>query len=215
MENYHFGRQLQALFPPPFDSNHLAIERLDRTSTNGWKVQIHPDALKFIPNREIPIGDAGMWLPQLMKTPSTTSVVVYGVPEEIGEEHVARFLVQGSSHLVRPEDRERLTSLRVTRLRSRRREEPEPAGARTVGTSTAAESSPTRSCRVFLPPDLAHYFGTTGEMMLRWKRLRCKPYEPRRFWCQKCRGWGSHSTQFHRQLAGQSSSIAPDRSTQT
>ena len=166
MEQYAFGRKLQALFPPPFDSDRLVVERIERSSTNGWKVQFAAEAIQFVPQREFTVLDAGTWIPQPLKTPAMASVVVYGIPEELREEHVARFLAQGSSHLVRPEDRERLGNLRVTRLRARRRTEQGSPGAGKSEEAASAESSPTRSCRVFLPPDLAQYFGIEGEMML-------------------------------------------------
>ena len=64
MEQYSFGRKLHALFPPPFNSDNLAVERLERTSTNGWKVQFAAEALQFVPQREFTVMDAGTWVPQ-------------------------------------------------------------------------------------------------------------------------------------------------------
>ena len=215
IEPYAFGRQLHGLFPPPFNSENLAVERIERSSTNGWKVQFAAEALQYVPGREFTVGDAGTWVPQPVKTPTSASVVVYGIPQNFDDEYVARFLIQGSSHLVRPADRERLGNLRVTRLRTRQRTEQQSTGAGTSAESAPAESSPTRSCRVFLPPDLAQFFANAGEMMLRWKRVRCKPYEPRRFWCQKCRSWGSHSTNYHRQPAVSQDINGPGKGSQS
>ena len=135
----------------------------------------------------------GKWMPEPMRSPSSAFVVVYGVPKS----HVATCLVQGSEELVKPEDRERFRQLRVRRLLARAPEW-QPA---TKGVSAAPASRITRSCRVFLPFDLALFFSTRGEMMLRWVRLPCKEYVPRKFFCKKCNRLGSHSTRHHRSIA--------------
>ena len=142
----------------------------------------------------------GAWKAELMKSPSSASVVIYGVPTELEEQHVEMFLVQGSRELVKEEDRERFSQLKVRRLYSRA-----PANAQGAETQqggrTPIEPRMTQSCRAYLPPDLAHQFVLKGEMMLCWVRLPVKEYMPRRFYCKHCNRLGSHSTQNHRSIA--------------
>ena len=52
-------------------------------------------------------------MPEPMHSPSSASMVVYEVPEDLDESHVATCLVQGSKELVKPEDREHFLQLRV------------------------------------------------------------------------------------------------------
>ena len=72
--------------------------------------------MQYIPRREFEVPEMGKWTPEPMRSPSSASVVVYGVPEDLDESHVATCLVQGSEELVKPEDRERFRQLRVWRL---------------------------------------------------------------------------------------------------
>ena len=146
--------------------------------------------MQYIPRREFEVLEMGKWTPEPMHSPSLASMVVYGVPEDLNESHVATCLMQGSEELVKPEDKERFRQLRVPRLLVRASEQ-QPA---TEGVSTAPVPRITRSCRVFLPSDLALFFSALGEMMLRWVRLPCKEYVPRKFFCKKCNRLGSHST---------------------
>ena len=91
-----------------------------------------------------------------MRAPTSTSVVVYGIDQRASDERVAAALVRGSAKLLRPEDAERLKTLRVRRLLARA-----PSGGGTAASAEAqegADSRITRACRVYLPPDLAQFF---------------------------------------------------------
>ena len=116
---YTFGRRLQSLFGniPDFSlTSNPAVKRVDRTPTNGWKILMAEGTMQYIPRREFEVPEMGKWMPEPMRSPSLASVVVYGVPEDLDERHVATCLVQGSEELVKPEDRERFRQLRVRRL---------------------------------------------------------------------------------------------------
>ena len=206
---YAFGRHLQACFAnvPGFETTaNPAVKRIERTPTNGWKVLLAPGAVEYLPRGAFVVPTMGTWKPEPMRSPSSASVVIYGVPTDLEDQHVEMFLKQGTRELVKEEDRERFEKLKVRRLFSRA---PANISATEQGDRTPPESRITRSCRVYLPPDLAHYFVMRGEMMLRWVRLPCKEYIPRKFFCKHCNRLGSHSTQNHRSAVTPAASERP------
>ena len=200
---YAFGRSLQSYFAnfPSFETTaNPTVKRIERTPTNGWKVLLAPGALDYLPRGAFVVPHMGAWKAKPMKSPSSALVVIYGVLTELKEQHVAMFLVQGSRELMKEEDWERFSQLKVRRLYSRALAIAQGAEMQQGG-RTLTEPCMTRSCRVYLPPDLAHQFVLKGEMMLRWVRLPMKEYMPRRFYCKHCNRLGSHNTQNHRSIA--------------
>ena len=176
---------------------HSAVERVDRTPTNGWKVQLTATALKYIPSRAFTVpGVEGAWIAEKMRAPSATSLVVYGIDPRASDEEVATALARGSARLLSPEDAERLKGLRVRRLLARA---PSGEGEATGSEAQATGGSRvTRACRVYMPPDLARFFCQRGEMMFDFVGRRVKEYVPTQYYCKFCRRMGSHSSQYHR-----------------
>ena len=72
--------------------------------------------MQYIPRREFEVPEMRKWTLEPMRSCSSAFVVIYGVPEDLDESHVATCLVQGSEELVKPEDREHFWQLRVCRL---------------------------------------------------------------------------------------------------
>ena len=70
-------------------------------------------ALDYLPRGEFVVPHMGAWKAKPMKSPSSALVVIYGVPTELEEQHVEMFLVQGSWELVKEEDRECFSQLKV------------------------------------------------------------------------------------------------------
>ena len=198
ISSYGFGRSLQACFAgvTGFETTaNPAVQRVERTPTNGWKVLLAPGAVQYLPRGAFEVPNMGRWTAEPMRSPSSASVVIYGVPTDLEDQHVEMFLKQGTRELIKEEDQERFDKLKVRRLFAR---PPANASAAEQGAGTTAVPRITRSCRVYLPPDLAYQFVMRGEMMLRWVRLPCKEYVPRKFFCKHCNRLGSHSTQNHR-----------------
>ena len=83
-------------------TSNPAVKRVERTPTNGWKILMAEGAMQYIPRREFEVPEMGKWTPEPMRSPSLASVVVYGVPEDLDESHVATCLVQGSEEVVKP-----------------------------------------------------------------------------------------------------------------
>ena len=110
---YTFGRSLQSYFVnvPGFEmTTNPVVKRIEQTPTNGWKVLLAPGALDYLPRGEFVVPHMGAWKAESMKSPSSASVVIYGVPTELEEQHVEMFLVQGSRELMKEEDRDVLAS---------------------------------------------------------------------------------------------------------
>ena len=192
-----FGRLLESIPDLTEGLPFSAVERVDRTPTNGWKVQLTPAALPYVTRQQFNVpGIEGRWVAERMRAPTSTSVVVYGIDQRASEEQVAAALVRGSAKLLRPKDAERLKTLRVRRLLARA-----PSGGGTAASAEAqegADSRITRACCVYLPPDLAQFFCQRGEMMFDYVGCRVKEYVPTQYYCKHCRAMGSHSTQYHR-----------------
>ena len=201
IDPHHFGACFAKNFRgiPGLTENlpHSAVERVDRTPTNGWKVQLTAEALNYIPSRAFSVpGVDGAWIAEKMRAPSATSLVVYGIDPRVSEEEVATALARGSARLLGPEDRERLQGLRVRRLLARA-----PGGRGAAPGAEAQEAGGprvTRACRVYMAPDLARFFCQRGEMMFDFVGRRVKEYVPTQFYCKFCRRMGSHSSQYHR-----------------
>ena len=93
---YAFRRRLQSLFGniPEFSStSNPTVKRVKRMLTNGWKILMAEGAMQYIPRREFEVPEMGKWTPEPMRSPSSASVVVYRVPEDLDESHVATCLV--------------------------------------------------------------------------------------------------------------------------
>ena len=163
----------------------------------GWKVQLTPAALQFVPRQPFHVpGIDGRWVAERIRAPTSTLVDVYGIDQRANDDEVAAALVCGSAKLLHTEDAERLQTLRVRRLLARA-----PSGGETAAGAERQETAAsriTRACRVYLPPDLAQFFCQRGEMMFDFVGRRVKEYVPTQFYCKYCRKMGSHSSQYHR-----------------
>jgi hypothetical protein len=201
VDPHHFGacfaQNFQGIPGVTDDLPFSAVERVDRTPTNGWKVQLMEKATPYIPTQEFLVpGIEGRWLAERMRAPTSHSVVVYGIDQRASDEAVAAALVRGSAKLLEEKDRPKLQALRVRRLLARA-----PSGGGGTGRAEAqegADSRITRACRVYLPADLAQFFVSRGEMMFDYVGRRVKEYVPTQFYCKHCKSMGSHSTQYHR-----------------
>ena len=85
---------------------------------NGWKVLLAPGAIDYLPCGEFVVPHMGGCKAELMKSPSSASVMIYRVLTELEEWHVEMFLVQGSQELVKEKDWEHFSKLKVCRLYS-------------------------------------------------------------------------------------------------
>ena len=78
-----------------------------------------PGAVEYLPRGAFMVPNMGKWKAEPMRSPSSASVVVYGVPTHLEDHHVEMFLKQGTRDMVKEEDRERFDKLKVRRLLTR------------------------------------------------------------------------------------------------
>ena len=102
---------------PGFETTtNPAVKRIERTPTNGWKVLMALGAIEYLPHEAFVVPNMGRWKPELMRSPSLASVVIYGVPTDLEDHRVETFLKQGTQELVKEEDQECFEKLKVCRL---------------------------------------------------------------------------------------------------
>ena len=66
------------------------------------------------------------------------------------------------------------------------------------GAGSGGESVPTRSVRIFLPPEFTAEFLKLGYMRLGGVIVRIREYAPPQSYCGVCKRMGSHDTASHR-----------------
>ena len=165
--------------------------------TNRWKVLMALGAIEYLPCEAFVVPNMGRWKPEPMRSPSLALVVIYGVPTDLEDHHVETFLKHGTRELVKEEDQECFEKLKVCRLFARHLTN---ISATKQGEGSTIAPRIMHSCRIYLPPDLVHYFVLKGEMMLHWVRLLRKEYVHHRFFCKHCNRLGSHNAQNHRSV---------------
>ena len=192
ISRFEFGESLASCLQNPEDASTPAVQRLVRTSTGDWKVQLSAGTLRLLtPDQELSVGVFGKWRVESPRIPVSASLVLTRVPEQISDENVARGLYEGAKCEIAPELWRRLEGIRCQRLLFR------PKGQE-GGANMAPQRS--RSVRVFLPNDLRDHFLKRGHMMLHFSVHSVRPYVPPSFFCKHCKQVGSHSTKFHRFL---------------
>ena len=155
------------------------------------------------------LADFGTWRIERQRPSAAPSLVVMGVSTGLSDQEVASRLMVGSKGLAPEDVRGGLAEMRVSRLRSKRRGAsvggagaagaPQAEGAE-AGGSAGAESTPTRSVRVFLPPKLVEGFLRLGWMRLGGVVVRVREYSPPTAYCAVCKRMGSHDTASHRHV---------------
>ena len=196
ISEYRFGAELRdslrALLDPQAPVETVSVDRVRRTATGLFKVQLPAHAVQAALHAgSLGVGQFGEWRVEGMRASAAPSLVIMGVDCELSDEQVANSLMLGSRHLLQEADRGRLGELRARRMfRS--------LGHGSEGDGQMHTSCPTRNVRVYCPPDLLDKFETMGFMRLDWTEVRCRPYIPRQFYCKTCGKMGSHGTTFHR-----------------
>ena len=170
---------------PEIPNEVPVIESLVRTGTGAFKAELIAAVAKpAVEAGEVLVEGFGVWKPEKMRESAAPSIVLMGVDLDLSEEQITKGLIVGSKGLVPDGDRGRLGNLRVKRLLSA------PKDAST-------EARPTRQVRVYCATDMMETFLRLGFMKLDYLTIRCRPYEPRKFYCKTCGKLGSHTTAFH------------------
>ena len=142
------------------------------------------------------MGDFGKWRVEKMRDASAPLIVLMGVDQSLSDEQVANGVMRGSRGLLPEAFRGRLGQVRGKRLFSAAKGAPSA-----VGSSTRSEAHPTRNVQLYCGQEVLDVLLSKGFVKIDWDIVRCRPYEPPRFFCKKCGKMGGHSMEFHQSLA--------------
>ena len=172
------------------------IESLVRTGVGLFKVQLAGCVVgAVLAAKGFTVGNFGDCLVEKMRDFSAPSVVLMGVERSLTDEQVANGVLRGTRGLLPDSLKGKLGQVRAKRLFSAAK-----GAAPAVGGSTRVEAQPTRNVRLYCCHEVLDFLLKGGFVKVDWDLVRCRPYEPPRFFCKKCGRMGGHSTEFHRPL---------------
>ena len=135
---------------------------------------------------EVTVGDFGKWREEKMRDSSAPSIVLMGVDQSLSDEQVANGVMRGSRGLLPKAFRGRLGQARAKRLFSAAKGAPSA-----VGSSTRSEAHPTRNVRLYCGQEVLEVLLSKGFVKIDWDIVRCRPYEPPRFFSRSVGRWGT------------------------
>lgn len=118
-----------------------------------------------------------------------------GVERSLSDEQVAQDVLWGTRGLLPDALKGKLSQVRAKQLFFAIK-----VAAPPVGTSTRLEAQPIRNVRLYCCNEVLDCLLKGGFVKVNWDLVRCRPYEPPRFYCKKCRRIGGHSIEVHRLL---------------
>ena len=187
---------LRQVAGPEAQSEQCVVESLIRTGLGLFKVQLAGAVIRPLLNSGVvTVGAFREWKVERMRESSAPSIVLMGVDRSLSDEQVAQGVMRGSRGLLLEVLRGRLGHVRAKRLFSAAK-----GASSAVGSSSPSEAQPTRNVRLYCGQEVLDNLVSKGFVKIDWDIVRCRPYEPPRFFCKKCGRMGGHSTEFHRSL---------------